>query len=219
MSARQHYDDALAALHHQLNDLGTFAATAVDRALEALSRQDVELARQIIVDDRYTDEAEHNLQSHAVTLIATQQPVARDLRSIISAIAVAGELERIADYGKAIAKLVIGPEGAAPLDPPADLLNLGAAAQAILAHSLRALASIDEGAARALFVEEERIDLIYKPLKTSLSASLATSPVGAARAADLLFVAHNLERIADRATNIAERIIYYTSGQIVELNP
>ncbi len=219
MSARQHYDDALVALHHQLNDLGTFAATAVDRALEALSRQDVELARQIISDDRYTDEAEHNLQSHAVTLIATQQPVARDLRNIIAAIAIAGELERIADYGKAIAKLVIGPEGAAPLDPPADLLNLGAAAQAILAHTLRALAAIDEGAARALFVEEERIDLIYKPLKAGLADSLATSAVGAARAADMLFVAHNLERIADRATNIAERIIYYTSGQIVELNP
>lgn len=219
MSTRQHYDDALAALHDQLNDLGTFAATAVDRALAALAHQDMELARQIISDDRYTDEAEQKLHSHAVTLIATQQPVARDLRSIIAAIAVAGELERIADYGKAIAKLVIGPEGAPPLDPPAELLNLGAAAQAVLVHSLRALAAIDEGAARALFVEEERIDLIYKPLKANLAASLATSPLGAARAADLLFVAHNLERIADRATNIAERIIYYTTGEVVQLNP
>jgi phosphate transport system protein len=219
MSARQHYDDALTALHHQLNDLGTFAATAVDRALNALAHQDVELARQIISDDRQTDEAERNLETQAVMLIATQAPVARDLRSIISAIAVAGELERIADYGKAIAKLVIGPEGAPPLNPPAELLNLGAAAQAVLSHCLRALATVDEGAARALFVEEERIDRIYKPLKASLAASLATSSLGAARAADLLFVAHNLERIADRATNIAERIIYYTSGQIVELNP
>jgi phosphate transport system protein len=205
MRTRQHYDEELQALHHQLSDMGSLALTAVERALAALADQ--------------VDQVERDLHGHAVTLIATQQPVARDLRIILAAIAVASELERIADYAKGIAKLVIGPAGAAPLEAPPELLHLGASAQAMLGHTLGALADLNEGAARALFAEEEQIDRVYKPLKVKLAASLAGSAVGPARAADLLFIAHNLERIADRSTNIAERIVYYTSGEQVALNP
>jgi phosphate transport system protein len=219
MRVRQHYDEELLALHHQLTDLGAMAAVAVERALNALAHQDAELARQIVADDKLADRAEQELHSRAVTIIATQQPVARDLRSILAAIAVANELERIADYAKGIAKLVVGPEGAQPLQAPSELLRLGASAHAMLGHTLSALATLDEGSARALFAEEEQIDKIYKPLKVALADALGGSPVGPARAADLLFIAHNLERIADRSTNIAERIIYYASGETVELNP
>jgi phosphate transport system protein len=219
MSNRRQYDEALAALHRKLNDLGALTATAVDQSLSALAGKDVELARRVIGDDRLIDEAERALESQAITLIATQQPVASDLRRIIAAIAVAGELERIADYAKGISKLVVGAGGATPLEPSATLLELGTASSTILAHALNALAQLDEAAAKALLAEEERIDHIYKPLKLNLSDSLSSSPLGSARAADLLFIAHNLERISDRATNIAERIIYYTSGQLVELNP
>lgn len=219
MRVRQHYDEGLLALHQQLSELGALAATAVGRALDALAHQNLELARQVIADDKQADKAELQLQSRAVTLIATQQPVARDLRSILSAIAVANELERIADYAKGIAKLVVGSDGAPPLQASEELLRLGAAAHAMLGHTLTALATLDEDAARALLTEEEQIDHIYKPLKRGLAAGLAESPVGPARAADLLFIAHNLERIADRSTNIAERIIFYASGENVQLNP
>jgi phosphate transport system protein len=216
---RNHYDEELLALHHKLTDLGALAAAAVERARDALTHQNLELATQIIADDKLIDKSEQDLHGLAVTLIATQQPVARDLRNILAAIAVASELERIADYAKGIAKLVVGPKGAPPLQPPAELLQLGAAAQAMLGHTLSALADLDEGAARTLLNEEEQIDRIYKPLKASLAAGLAESPVGAGRAADMLFIAHNFERIADRSTNIAERIIYYASGENVALNP
>lgn len=219
MFIRQHYEDALRALHHQLTDLGNLAATAVDRALDALAHQNTELAAQIVADDKLIDQAERNLESHAIRLIATQQPVARDLRSILAAIAVSGELERIADYAKGIAKHVVGPPGAPALQPPSELLRLGASAQAMFGHALAALARLDEGAARALLTEEEQIDRIYKPLKIAIADSLTESPVGPSRAADMLFIAHNLERIADRSTNIAERIIYHASGELVELNP
>jgi phosphate transport system protein len=219
MRARQHYDEELRALHHQLTDLGTMTANAIQRSIDALVHGDLELARQVVADDKLADKAEQDLQTRAVTLIATQQPVARDLRNILAAIAVAGELERIADYGKGIAKLVIGPAGAPPLPASADLLRLAASAQAMLGHTLSALADLNEGAARALLTEEEQIDRIYKPLKASLAAGLAESPIGAGRAADLLFIAHHLERIADRSTNIAERIVYYASGEMVALNP
>lgn len=219
MRVRQHYDEELTALHHQLTDLGAMAVTAVGRSLDALAHQNIELARQIVADDKLADKAELDLHTRAVTLIATQQPVARDLRNILAAIAAASELERIADYAKGIAKLVIGPQGAPPLQPPSELLQLGASAHAMLGHTLAALADLNEGAARALLNEEEQIDRIYKPLKTRLAGGLADSPVGPARAADMLFIAHNLERIADRSTNIAERIIYYASGENVALNP
>lgn len=219
MRVRQQYDDELLALHHQLTDMGSLALAAVGRALDALAHQDRELARQVIADDGQVDQRERELHAHAVTLIATQQPVARDLRIILAAIAVASELERIADYAKGIAKLVIGASDVAPLEAPQELLHLGASAQAMLGHTLAALADLNEGAARALFAEEEQIDRVYKPLKARLAASLASSALGPARAADLLFIAHNLERIADRSTNIAERIVYYTSGEQVALNP
>lgn len=219
MRVRQHYDDELAALHHQLTDLGAMASAAVARSLNALAHQDGELARQIMADDKLVDKAEWDLHGRAVTLIATQQPVARDLRNILAAIAAASEIERIADYAKGIAKLVIGPQGAPPLQSPAELLQLGASARAMFDHTLAALSDLNEGAARALLNEEEQIDRIYKPLKAQLAGRLAESPLGPARAADLLFIAHNLERIADRSTNIAERIIYYASGENVALNP
>lgn len=218
MRPRQHYDDSLAALHHQLTELGALAANAVARSLNALANQDTALAHQIIADDTLIDAAERELQTHAVALIATQQPVARDLRSIIAAIGVGAELERIADYAKSIAKIIVGPEGAAPLEAPADLLQLGAAARAILDHALAALAAMDEAAAQALISEEEQIDRRYRLVKPQLAAALAESPLGPARAADLLFIAYSLERIADRATNIAERIIYHASGETVKLN-
>lgn len=219
MRVRQHYDEELQLLHRQLTDLGAMADGAVDRALDALAHQDHGLARLIIADDARIDAAEHELRNFAGVVIATQQPVARDLRSILAAMAVAAELERIGDYAKSIAKLVIGYEGAPTLEAPADLLSLGAAAQAMLGHTLAALADLNEEAARALIAEEEQVDRRYKALKPALAAGLATSPVGPARAADLLFIAHNLERIADRSTNIAERIIYYASGENVALNP
>ena len=219
MRSRQHYDEELVGLHHQLTDMGSLALAAVERSLDALSHGDHELAQQVVADDKQIDQRELELHAHAVTLIATQQPVARDLRIILAAIAVASELERIADYAKGIAKLVVGAPGATALQAPPELLHLGASAQAMLGHTLGALADLDEGAARALFAEEEQIDRVYKPLKRSLANALAESALGPARAADLLFIAHNLERIADRSTNIAERIVYYTSGEQVALNP
>jgi phosphate transport system protein len=218
MRTREHYDAELAALHHQLHDLGAMATTAVSRALDALAHQDHTLAQQIRDEDALVDQAQHQLEEHAVSLIALQQPVARDLRRIIAAIAISSELERIADYAKGIARLVMGPAGARPLEASADLLHVGAMAQASLTHVLTAVAANDEAAARALALEEDQIDKQYKQLKARLAADLAASP-DPARAADLLFVAHNLERIADRATNIAERVVYWASAQVIALNP
>lgn len=218
MRTREHYDAELKALRHQIQDLGALATTAVGRALEALARQDGALARQVAEDDAQIDRAQQLLEEHAVSLIALQQPVARDLRSIIAMIAISSELERIADYAKGIAKLVVGGEGAGPLVAPTDLLQLGAMSRASLDHAMTSVADNDAAAARTLAGEDDQIDRLYRRLKAQLAAGLASSP-DPARSADLLFVAHNIERIADRATNIAERVVYWTSAEVVALNP
>ncbi|HMQ30093.1 MAG TPA: phosphate signaling complex protein PhoU [Chloroflexaceae bacterium] len=218
MRTREHYDAELAALHHQLNDLGGLASTAIGRAIEALGRQDPAAARQVVEDDALIDRAQHLLEEHAVGLIALQQPVARDLRRILATIAIGNELERIADYAKGISKLVVGAEGAPQLEAPAELLRLGAMAHACLDHALAAVADHSEAAARALAREDDQIDRLYKELKARLAGDLGSSPAPA-RAADLLFVAYHFERIADRATNIAERVVYWASAEVVALNP
>ncbi len=218
MRTREHYDAELAKLHANLTHLGALASTAIGRAIDALERQDREAARQIIEDDAQIDRAQLQLEEQAVSLIALQQPVARDLRRILATIAIGNELERIADYAKGISKLVVGTEGSPPLDPPADLLRLGRMAHACLDHARAAAAERSESAARALAVEDDQVDKLYKSLKASLAGALDASP-SPARAADLLFVAYHFERIADRATNIAERVIYWASAEVIALNP
>lgn len=219
MRVRQHYSDELLALHNELNSFGNFAASAVQRALDALANQNIGLAREVIADDVRANAAQRSLEAHAVALIAMQQPVARDLRSIMAAITVGSELERIADYAKSIARFVIGSEHAQPLKPSAELLRLGNTALKVLQHALVALATLNAEDVNAIDREEEEVDQLYQQVLVSIAEGFTADPEGAPRAADLLFVAHNLERIADRSTNIAERVIYYASGQMVELNP
>lgn len=219
MRTREHFDVELQTLHTQLLDLGRLTTTATGRALEALSRQDADLARHVMAEDRLVNGAQHQLEAHAINLIATQQPVARDMRRIIATITIGAELERIADYAKGIARLFLGEPGAPPLVAPAELLHLGESAQAVLNHTITALANSDEFAARTIGSDEEAIDANYRRVKQLLAALIAADSTAAVRNADLLFIAHNFERMGDRATNIAERIVYVSSGATVDLNP
>jgi phosphate transport system protein len=219
MQIREHFDTELGDLHTQVRKLGGLVREAVAKALVALRNQDDDLAEHVCADDRLINAAQQEIEAHAVNLIATQQPVARDLRRILAAIMIGAELERVADYAKGIARLVIGRLGEPPLIAPADLIELGAAAQSMLDRSIEALATLDPIAARALGPADDEVDALYNRVKLRLSAQLSASPAGAARAADLLFIAHDLERIADRSTNMAERTIFIASGDLVELNP
>lgn len=219
MRVRQHYDDQLLALHNEVVSLGNLVVTAITRALEALATNDLELAREVRAADLRVNQAQQTLESHAFLLIATQQPVARDLRSILSAIVVGSELERIGDYAKGIAQFVIGPDGPLTLQPPPELLNLGAVAVETLRQALTAFADLDAELAQAVGAKEEQVDQLYDKVIAIIGDAIAHNKEHAPRAADLLFIAHNLERISDRATNIAERVIFQTSGETVQLNP
>lgn len=218
MRVRAHFDQELAEIQRDLHALGELVLTAIERAVTALTQQDRVLAAQIVADDRALDRAQHLLEDRAITLIALQQPVARDLRNLLVAITTASELERIGDYAKGVAKLVAGSEGSPPLNPPAELLSLGHAVQQVLSHALQALDRRDEAGALAVAEEEVQIDQQYRQVKALLAQNLTTN-AAPERAIDLLFIAHNFERIADRATNVSERVVYGTSATVVELNP
>ncbi|WP_298818572.1 phosphate signaling complex protein PhoU [Chloroflexus sp.] len=215
MRPREHFDQELNALRQQVSEMGRVVSAALERAITALERGDVELAKEVIAGDAVVNEAKDAIEQRVVNLIATQQPVARDLRRLIAALSISYELERIADYAKGTAKMVVGsPDpNRGPLSAPAELIALGQTAKANLD---RALAALDNGGADAIkdiVSHEDEIDHEYKRLKRALVAQL-TPP----ETADLLFIAHNFERVSDRALNMAEKIIYTTSGDQVELN-
>ena len=219
MLPRTHYARQLEAIDEELRSLGQMAMAAVAQALDALKQEDAEAARRVITDDRAIDQAQYALEEHAVAIIATQQPVATDLRLLIAAIQAAGELERIGDYAKGIAKIVIRDVGQPFVDIPIALSKMAEQALAMLDNALDAFFRQDATAAWQLEAADNRVDELMQAVQTELLAGIRRDPTATYRAVDLLIVAHNLERIADRTTNIAERIIYLVHGVTVELNP
>lgn len=219
MQPREHFDVELVELQAQLRKLGNLVRESLARAIVALRSQDDDLAEHVSTSDPTINAAQQELEAHAVHLMATQQPVATDLRRIVSAIMIGAELERIADHAKSIARRVIGRLGSPPLKATSELIDLGLVAQSMLDRAIEAMNDLNAEAARALGPADDEADALYMRAKLRLTAQLSETPAAAARTADLLFVAHYFERIADRSTNIAERTIFIASGELVELNP
>jgi len=219
MRSREHFDQALDVLHAELYGLSRLTATAVGQAMVALYGRDVAHAQRIIVDDQLVNQREHALEAHALVLIATQQPVATDLRRLIAAIEVAGELERIADYAKGIARFVIRDGSRLPLELPPALTAQAEQVIAMLDAAIAAFVGQDTEAAERLCAADDLIDGLYRQIEADLIGRIERDGTAGHWAAGLLLVAHYLERVADRATNIAERLVFMLRGEVVELNP
>ncbi|MFO7166939.1 MAG: phosphate signaling complex protein PhoU [Chloroflexota bacterium] len=219
MRPREHFTQQLEAIHRELRALGELAAAANARALDALMRQDLAMAQEIVAADDRIDQAHDKLESQAVAMIATQQPVAGDLRRLMATISIASELERIADYAKSIAKLALQYDDQPWVPVPDELAQLATEACAMLDSALSAFIQQDVAAARQLGEADQRVDELRQRVLAGLIDLLRQQPESAARVVALLFVTQNLERMADRATNIAEQVIYIASGDVVELNP
>ncbi len=219
MSTRDHYTQQLEALQAELRSLGQLVVAAITWSLGAFNRHDTTVAQRVVTDDHDIDHAQYTLEEHAINVIATQQPVARDLRQLIATIAIASELERIGDYAKSIAKIVIRDLDQPSLEPPAGIMQMSEQALAMLNEALEAFIQLDGERARQLGLADDRVDALDKQVRTELIDRLQHEAVNASQIADLLAVTHNLERIADRTTNIAERVVFMVSGTQVELNP
>jgi phosphate transport system protein len=219
MRPREHYVQQLEALHTEIRALGQMVIVSITRAIDALRRQDTEAAGRIRADDERIDQAQAALEEHALSIMATQQPMAGDLREIIAAIEIASELERIGDYAKAVAKITIRNAEQPLVQPLVDIPQMAEKAINMLGNALDAYVNRDAEAARGLAESDDQVDALVAQVRANLLGVIHNDPTTAERAVDLMIVSHNLERIADRTTNIAERVIFMVSGDVVELNP
>lgn len=210
--ARQGFDRQLRDLQHSILTLGSMCAVAVERAVDALKSRDAELAQSVIDHDRVLDDLASDVEERALLLIATQQPMATDLRTISAVIAIASELERIGDYAEGIAKVVLLSLDEPPIKPLIDIPRMATQSIDMLRRSLDAFIERDLDAARTIWEEDDHIDALNDQIYRELFTYMFEDPRKITRGTRLLWVSHNLERIADRVTNICERTIYMITG-------
>jgi phosphate transport system protein len=217
-STRSGYDRAFAAVCDDLLRMTDMVDQAIGRALDSLQRRDQVLAQQVIADDAQVNKIRFELEEACLVLIATQQPAASDLRAVIAAMNIVTDMERIGDHATGIAKTVIRMGDEPLLKPLIDIPRMAELARQMLRKGVAAFIERDTQAARALAARDDEMDQLYRAVFDELVEIMAVNPAGVTRATYLLWCAHNLERIGDRVTNIAERVIFLTTGNMKELN-
>ncbi|MBI4497748.1 MAG: phosphate signaling complex protein PhoU [Chloroflexi bacterium] len=218
MSTRLGFEQALRHLQDDILVLGSMVDKQLDRSIEALKRLDTEAARRIAHDDIEVNRKRFQIEDRAIQLIATQQPMARDLRTIVAVLIIAEELERMGDYAEGIAKIILLHGDQPLLKPLIDIPRMAELAQDMLRRSLDAFLERDAVAARAIANEDDEVDALYNQVYRELLTYMFQDPTTFDRATWLLWVAHNLERFADRVTNICERVVFEVTGQMQEIN-
>ena len=214
---RVDFERELRSLQDDLLMLGSMVEKAITKSVDALKRRDVETSKQVISEDDAIDELRFKLEDRCVEIIATQQPIAKDLRVVFSILHMAVELERMGDYAEGIAKIgvMIGQEP--PLKPLIDMPIMADKAVALLRRSLNSFLNRDVEEAKKVCRDDDDIDNLYDQVYRELLLFMIQDPKTIQRATYLLWVAHDLERTADRATNIAERVIYMVTGKMSEI--
>ncbi len=214
MQARAHYLYELGEVQRALLQLGEAAEHLLARALRAFQYNDIVAARLVIQDDDEIDERRADIEHRVLHLIAAQQPLASDLRFLLATLRIADELERIGDYAAGIARLVMRDPAEPPLVPPADLPVLSEQVRSVLRASVEAFVARDASMAIRLEHADDHIDKLAMTIRIQIQHYLQDTPISATRALYCLFVTHNLERIADRAIDIAERTRFIVTGKL-----
>ncbi|MBE7553947.1 MAG: phosphate signaling complex protein PhoU [Anaerolineales bacterium] len=218
MTIRVAFDQALKELRDDVLQMGSRVNTAIDDAVRALKESNLALAGQIIAEDEKINELRFEIEEHCVKLIARQQPMAGDLRTILTAMNIALELERMGDHAKGIAVIVQRMGGEAPVKPLIDIPRMANISCDMLRQSLDAFLSGDIEQAQAVAKRDDEVDQLYTEIFQELIEIIAADTTLITRAMFLLFAAHNLERIADRVTNICERVIFLSTGRLSEFH-
>src|SRR3972149_3486023 len=215
--SRVDFDRHLRALQDDLLVLGSMVEKAIAKALDALKRRDLQASRHGVQEDDAIDQQRFQLEEKCIELIATQQPMARDLRILITILHIAVELERMGDYAEGIGKISLMMGDEPPLKPLIDIPRMAEKATDMLRRSLGALISRDTAAASQVCKDDDEGDALYDQVYRELLTYMLQDPKTIQRATHLLWVAHDLERTADRATNIAELVIYLGTGKMTEI--
>lgn len=215
---RTHFERALQQLRDQIMFLGSQVGDNIIHVVEALYARDFISAERLIAGDKQINQQRIEIMNDALTLIATQQPMARDMRLIASSLEIAGELERINDYVKGIARisLVIGSD---PIpNALGGLKEMAEMTRDMLQRALDAAAQEDTELARAIPAEDDRIDELFNQIYRNLVVYVTENPSQIEQVNRLEWAAHNLERAADRVTNICEWVVYTTTAEYIEMD-
>ena len=215
---RTHFDQQLENIQEEMLSLALQVEVAMERSVDALSEGDEALAKQWIEDDVQINEKRYEIEETCLELIATQQPLAGDLRTIASVLHIVVDLERMGDHAEGIARVALMMPDEPPIMSYADIRRMAEITKGMMLASLEAFKDRDTKRAREISDEDDRVDDLYDKVLSELLALMTEDKSKIERATHLTWVAHNLERIADRVTNICERIVYLVDGTIGEMN-
>ncbi len=215
---RTNLEQQLEEVQDSVLALASMVEKAITHAVEALRDRDLEASRAVVAFDDVIDRGRFDIEERCVDLLATQQPAAVDLRWVIALLHIAVELERMGDYAEGIGKISLMMGDAPPLKPLIDIPRMAEMSIAMLRESIDALVTRDVDLARRVCAADDEVDALHEQTYHELLFYMIKDPRSIQRATYLLWVTHDLERTADRATNIAERVIYLVTGEMLDLN-
>jgi phosphate transport system protein len=215
---RKTFESEMQQAKDEILVLGSMVETAILDSVEALKKRDIKEAEKILAADRNINKKRFEIESQLMILIATQQPMAHDLRLLASSMEVISELERMGDYAKGIANINIRMGDEPLLKPLIDVPRMAQKDVDMLHRALTAFVEEDIESSKKIPMEDDEVDALYNQVYRELMTFVIADPKTMERANWLLWVAHNLERVADRVTNICERTIFIATGELVEID-
>jgi phosphate transport system protein len=215
---RENYHRELDSLQGDILALGSMVEKAIDRAMTALKNDDIELAQLVVHEDLAINEKRFDIDEHCLQLISMQQPMASDLRTIMSIVNIIVDLERMGDHAEGIAKIALMLDTERRISIPPPLIEMAEEARQMLRQSLTAFIDRDERGAKMICLRDDRVDSLYDDVYSTLIQTMIHDPETIEPCTHQMWVAHNLERIADRVTNVCERIIFMVTGRLEEVN-
>lgn len=215
---RKTFESELQQVKDEVLVLGSMVEQAILDSVEALKKRDLKAAEQILEADRKINKKRFEIENQLMILIATQQPMAHDLRFLASSMEIISELERMGDYAKGIANINLRMGNQPLLKPLIDVPRMAQKGVDMLHRALTAFVEEDVEAAKTIPIEDDEVDALYNQIYRELMTFVIADPKSIERANWLLWVAHNLERVADRVTNICERTVFIATGELVEIS-
>lgn len=215
---REYYQQELARVQEEMLVMASMVERALQRAVEALRTHNTRQAEEVVNNDFKINQQRYGIEERCLLLIATQQPLASDLRQIAAILSIITDLERMGDHAEGIGKItiIIGEEP--PLKPLVDIPRMDEMCRSMLQRTMDAFVHRDALTAKQIAAEDDEVDALYEQVYRELLTFMMADPSTINRATHLLWVAHNLERIADRVTNICERVVFLVTGRMEEIN-
>ena len=210
---REDFERNLKLVQDEVGQLSSMVEKAIFKSIDSLKRRDLGASQQVIDEDDIIDAKQEAIENRCIDLIALESPMAVDLRVIIAAMMVANELERMGDYAEGIAKISLAMGELPPLKPLIDIPRMADKAVDMLRRSIESYVNRDIVTAKGVFHDDDEVDEMYEQVYRELLTYMMRDPTTIQRATYLLWVSHDLERVADRTTNIAERVMFLVTGK------